>query len=567
MPNDQPQPSALRTPESRTVDAVVVGTGFAGLYMLHKVRSLGLSVVAFETGDGVGGTWFWNRYPGARCDVDSLEYSFSFDEQLQQEWTWSERFAGQPEILRYLDHVADRFDLRPDIRFETTVISAHWDETAACWHVGTNRGDRIAARYCIMATGCLSTARAPEIEGMADFKGRVLHTGLWPHEPVDLAGQRVGVIGTGSSGIQVTPALAAVAAHVTVFQRTPNFSIPARNAPTDRTREAAWKAEYPQKRAAARLTTAGILYDYNDIKALTVSEAERQTAYDARWQKGGVNFIRTFCDITLDQAANDTAADFVRGQITATVRDPAVAQKLLPHDHPIGTKRICVDTDYFQTFNRANVSLVDLRAAPIARLTSTSVVTADGDYPIDALVFATGFDAVTGALGRIDIRGRGGRVLKDEWKDGPRSYLGLLCEGYPNFFTITGPGSPSILTNVVVSIEQHVEWIADMLAYMQARGHTTIDANEDAQDAWVQEVATVANRTLMVKANSWYMGANIPGKPRVFLPWAGGFAAYAKICAEVRAEGNRGFDFDLGAPLAGEARAKSFLGSPLRREA
>jgi cyclohexanone monooxygenase len=524
-------------------DVVIVGSGFAGLYMLHRIRQLGLSVIEFEQGNGVGGTWFWNRYPGARCDVDSLEYSFSFDEELQQEWSWSERFATQPEILKYLDHVADRFDLRRDIQLSTTVTAAVFDEAVGRWLVTTDRGDRVSARFCLMATGCLSTARAPDLPGAETFTGRTLHTGHWPQEPVDLTGLRVGVIGTGSSGIQVSPALSDVAGHLTVFQRTPNFSIPARNAPTDREREREWKKQYAQKREAARETTAGILYDYNTVSAIEVTEQERIAAYEARWAKGGVNFIRTFADIMLDKRANDTAADFVRGKIRETVKDETVARKLLPHDHPIGTKRICVDSRYFETFNKPNVTLVDLRAEPIERLTPAGLVTSAGEYPLDVLVFATGFDAVTGSLGRIDIRGRHGLVLKEKWKDGPRCYLGLMSAGLPNFFMITGPGSPSILTNVIVSIEQHVEWIADALKHLLESNIAFIEADEKAEDEWVDHVGEVAGKTLMVLANSWYMGANIPGKPRVFLPYAGGFNNYRKLCAEVVAEGYRGFRF------------------------
>ncbi len=538
-----------------SVDAVIVGAGFAGLYMLHKLRQLGFSAIVFEAGAGVGGTWYWNRYPGARCDVDSLEYSFSFDPEIEQEWSWSERFATQPEILRYMEHVADRLDLRRDIRFGTKVTSAHFDEGRSVWTVGTDRGDCVETRFCIMATGCLSAARAPELDGMADFQGLVLHTGTWPHEPVDLTGKRVGVIGTGSSGIQVTPALAAVASHVTVFQRTPNFSVPARNAPTDRDREKAVKAQYRERREAARETPAGILYDYTDVKALSVGDEERRKAYEARWAKGGVNFIRTFGDIMLDKKANDTAADFVREKIRETVKDPVVAQKLIPHDHPIGTKRICVDTDYYATFNKPHVTLVDLRAEPIVGMTPGGLRTAAAEYALDALVFATGFDAVTGALGRIDIRGVGGRRLKEDWASGPRSYLGLMTAGYPNLFTITGPGSPSILTNVIVSIEQHVEFIADLLAHMRAVGARIVDACEDAQDDWGRRVEQAANNTLMPQANSWYMGANIPGKPRVFLPYAGGFMNYRRICREIAAGGYSGFSFDGQATPSARAQA------------
>jgi cyclohexanone monooxygenase len=526
------------------LDAVVVGAGFAGLYMLHKVRELGLSATLFEAGSGVGGTWFWNRYPGARCDVDSLEYSFSFCEELQQEWSWSERFAAQPEILAYLNHVADRFDLRRDIKLETRVVSAVYDETRARWTVRTDRGDALSVRYCIMASGCLSEAREPEIPGLEKFEGAVYHTGRWPHGEVDFTGKRVGVVGTGSSGIQVAPMLARSAGHLYVFQRTPNFSIPARNTPTDPDRERQWKTVYPQKRREARETTAGILYEYNTTPALSVSEEQRRIDFEARWRTGGVNFIRTYCDIMLDKAANDTAAEFVRSRIREIVKDERTAENLLPRDHPIGAKRICIDTDYFDTYNRDNVTLVDIRSAPIEAMNSDGVQTKDAFYELDALVFATGFDAVTGSLAKIDIRGRSGRALSEKWAGGPRSYLGLMTAGFPNLFTITGPGSPSILTNVVVSIEQHVEWIGAAIAHLEANGFVAMDVDAEAEDAWVAHVDEVAHRTLFVLANSWYMGANIPGKPRVFMPYAGGFNVYRQKCEEIVARGYEGFTFD-----------------------
>ena len=530
-----------RTRIRRDLDVVIVGAGFAGLYMLHRMRSLGLSALLFEAGSGVGGTWFWNRYPGARCDVDSLEYSYSFSDDLQQEWSWTERFATQPEIMKYLNHVADRFELRQDIRFDTSVTAAIYDETAQRWQVGTDKGDALSARFCIMATGCLSAARPPAIPGLDSFAGDIYYTSEWPHDSIDVTGKRVAVIGTGSSGIQVVPMLAAQASHLHVMQRTPNFSIPARNSQTDPVREKAWKQDYPQKRQQARETTAGILYDYNDTAALSVPEAQRQADFDARWRKGGVNFIRTYCDIMLDKKANDTAADFVRAKIREIVRDPKIAAALLPHDHPIGAKRICVDSDYFATFNRDNVTLVDIRSAPITEITKTAVKTTQGSYEIDCLVLATGFDAVTGALAKIDIRGRAGCKLVDKWAEGPRSYLGLMSAGFPNFFTITGPGSPSILTNVVVSIEQHVAWIAEAIAHLDANGFASMEADAAAEDSWVAHVGEVAHRTLFVYANSWYMGANIPGKPRVFLPYAGGFNAYRRKCEAVVAAGYDGF--------------------------
>ena len=522
-------------------DAVIVGAGLAGLYMLHRLRSQGLSARVFEAGSGVGGTWFWNRYPGARCDVNSLEYSYSFSDELQQEWGWSERFATQPEILDYINHVADRFDLRRDIQLDTRVTEAAFDEAGGLWRVSTDRGDRMQARFCIMASGCLSAARAPELPGMEGFRGQVLHTGQWPHDPVDLAGKRVGLIGTGSSGIQTAPVVAQQAAALVVFQRTPNFSIPARNEPMDPAREQAWKARYPEHRAAARDTTAGILYEYNDLKALDHPEDARSRVFEARWETGGVNFMRSFSDLMLDLDANDTAAAFVRAKIAATVRDPAVAAKLMPRDHPIGTKRICIDSGYYDTFNRPNVRLVDIRDTPIEAITPTGLRTTVEEFPLDCLIFATGFDAMTGALSRIAITGRGGQRLADKWAAGPRTYLGLMVAGFPNLFTITGPGSPSTLANMVVTIEQHVEWIADCIASLQSRGLDVIEAETDAEDAWVQHVNDVAERTLFVRANSWYMGANIPGKPRIFMPYVGGFATYRKQCDEVAAGGYQGF--------------------------
>ena len=532
-------------------DAVVVGAGFAGLYMLHRLRARGLSVRIYEAGTGVGGTWFWNRYPGARCDVNSLEYSYSFSDELQQEWRWSERFAAQPEILAYANHVADRFDLRRDIQLETRVTSATWDEDRAAWTVETDRGDRIEAPFCIMATGCLSAARAPELPGLETFGGPVYHTGQWPHEPVDFAGLRVGLIGTGSSGIQATPVVAEQAAELVVFQRTPNFSIPARNGPMDPEHERAWKARYAELRAQARTTTAGILYDYNDVKALSVPEHERERAFEARWETGGVNFMRSFADLTLDRAANDPAAACVRGKIASIVRDPAVAAKLMPHDHPIGSKRICIDSGYHDTFNRSNVRLVDIRETPIEAATPAGLRTSAESFAFDALILATGFDAMTGALNRIRIAGRGGRLLRDAWADGPRTYLGLMVAGFPNLFTITGPGSPSTLANMIVTIEQHVEWIDDCLAALRGRGVDVIEADAAAQDAWVAHVNEVAHRTLFPLANSWYMGANVPGKPRVFMPYVGGFGTYRQRCIEVAERGYEGF------VLSGRPRAST----------
>jgi cyclohexanone monooxygenase len=528
-------------------DAVIVGAGFAGLYMLHRFRGLGVSARVFEAGSDVGGTWYWNRYPGARCDVESMQYSYAFSEALQQEWRWPERFSAQPDILAYARHVADRFDLRRDIRFDTRVTRAVFDETTDRWTVETDRGDRLAPRWCIMATGCLSTAREPDLPGRADFRGTTYHTGHWPHEGVDFTGQRVAVIGTGSSAIQAIPEIAKQAAAVVVFQRTPNFSIPSRNGPMDDAYESEWKHRYAALRAQARAMRTGILYGLDpqfgvgDGSALEVAPEERERRYAARWASGGVAFMAAFNDLITDQDANDTCADFVRAQIRATVHDPKVAEILAPRDYPIGTKRICVDTGYFETFNRANVTLIDVRATPIEAITPTGLRTNAAAYDVDSIVFATGFDAMTGTLNAIDIRGRADLKLADKWTEGPRTYLGLMTASCPNLFMITGPGSPSVLSNMIVSIEQHVDWIADWVAHARAQGFTTIEPTQAAEDGWVAHVNEVAHRTLYPKAASWYMGANIPGKPRVFLPYIGGVGVYREICDDVAAKGYEGF--------------------------
>jgi len=560
MPEAQTNPNAAgggradRAPEVAEFDAVVVGAGFAGLYMLHRLRGLGLSARVFEAADGVGGTWYWNRYPGARCDIESMQYSYSFSEELQQEWRWPERFSAQPDILRYANHVADRFDLRRDIRFETRVTSVAWDEAAERWTVETDRGDRVSARFCVMATGCLSAARMPDIPGLASFAGDTYHTGHWPHGGVDFTGRRVAVIGTGSSAIQAIPVIAEQAAQVTVFQRTPNFSIPSRNGPMDAGHEDLWKSDYRARRLKARTMRNGILYDLNDKGAMEVSEEERLREYEARWEGGGIAFMAAYNNLALDAEANRTAAEFVRAKIRSIVRDPAKAEALLPRDYPIGTKRICVDTDYFETFNRDSVSLVDVRKAPIEAIVPEGVRTADGAvHEADAIVLATGFDAMTGALLKAGIRGRGGLALAEKWEAGPRSYLGLVVAGFPNLFTITGPGSPSVLSNMMVSIEQHVDWIADCLSHLRAQGVETIEATQEAEDAWVAHGMEVANRTLYPRAASWYMGANIPGKPRVFMPYIGGVGVYREKCDEIAARGYEGFR--LSPPVPARAAA------------
>jgi cation diffusion facilitator CzcD-associated flavoprotein CzcO len=522
-------------------DVVIVGAGFAGLYMLHRLRGLGLSARVIEAASGVGGTWYWNRYPGARCDVESMQYSYSFSPEIEQEWTWSELFASQPEILRYANFVADRLDLKRDISFDTRVVGATFDDATHRWQIATDRGPVLSARFCVMATGCLSNARVPDFAGLDSFKGATYHTGHWPHEGVDLSGLRVGVIGTGSSAIQAIPVMAEQAGELVVFQRTPNFSIPSRNATMTPDYEQPWKSAYQEKRERARYMRTGILYPVNEKSAIEVEEEERRLEYEARWAAGGTAFMASFSDLILHKPSNDTAAEFVRDKIRAIVKDPAVAEKLAPKDYPIGTKRICVDTEYFAAYNRPNVTLVDVRAEPIAEITPDGVRAGETEYRLDAIVFATGFDAMTGALARIDIRGVDGLALRDEWSAGPRTYLGLMSAGFPNLFMITGPGSPSVLSNMIVSIEQHVDWVTDCIAHLQARQLSRIEATRAAQDEWVEHVNEVAHRTLYPHANSWYMGANVPGKPRVFMPYIGGVGVYREKCADVAAKGYEGF--------------------------
>ena len=523
-------------------DVVVVGAGFGGLYMLYRLRGQGLRVRVYEQGGDVGGTWYWNRYPGARCDVESMQYSYSFSDELQQEWNWSERYAPQAEILRYANHVADRFNLRGDIQLNTRVDRAEFDEGANTWQVATSDGATVTAKFVVLATGCLSNARVPDIKGLSNFKGKVYHTGHWPHERIDFTGQRVAVIGTGSSAIQSVPVIAEQASHLTVFQRTANFSIPARNAELTAEERDAFRRNYPEIRRFAREEARnGIYAEMPDRGALDDGDNERRAKYEARWHRGGLTFMLAYNNLLLDKTANDTAAGFVKQKIAEIVRDPETAKRLQPDDHPIGSKRICVDTDYYATFNRPNVTLVDIKSDPIQEILPNAVRTQNKDHEIDVVVLATGFDAMTGSVARIELRGRMGRTLNQKWAEGPRTYLGLMSEGFPNLFVITGPGSPSVLSNMIVSIEQHVDWIAEAIAFMRERGLETMEASREAEDRWVAHVNEVAHATLYPQANSWYMGANIPGKPRIFMPYIGGVGVYRRICNEVAAKGYEGF--------------------------
>ncbi|HVB17958.1 MAG TPA: NAD(P)/FAD-dependent oxidoreductase [Stellaceae bacterium] len=525
------------------LDALVIGAGFAGLYQLLCLRDrLGLSVQALEAGGGVGGTWYWNRYPGARCDSESHVYWYTFSPELMREWEWSERYPGQAEILRYLNFVADRFDLKRDIRFNTRVVAATYDEEANRWQVRTEGGETYAAKFLITAVGCLSTANVPDFPGLNDFASDWYHTGQWPHEGVDFTGKRVGMIGTGSTGIQAAPVIAASAKHLSVFQRTANYSVPARNAPLTAEFRRYVKEHAGDIRAVTRETINGMAFRIEERRAVDTPPEEREKIYEAAWERGGLQFRAAFQDMMVDKRANDTAAAFVKRKIRSIVKDPKTAAILSDIDHPYAAKRPPIDTNYFETYNRPNVTLVDLRKAPIDRISRAGICTTEAEYPVDIIVFATGFDAMTGPMLRMGVRGCGGVALKDVWEAGPRNYLGLQVAGFPNLFTITGPGSPSVLCNMPVAIEQHADWITDCIRHMRDSGLERIEARADAVDKWVAEVNEMAHKTVLPLArHSWYLGANIPGKPRVFMPYAGGMVRYRQICADVAARGYEGF--------------------------
>ena len=494
-----------------------------------------------ESASDLGGTWYHNRYPGARCDVESVDYSYSFSDELQQEWVWTEKYATQAEILRYLNWVADKLALRRDITFNARVVSAAFDESASRWELTIATGEVVDARFCVFATGSLSAPLTPDFPGLSEFAGEVYHTASWPHDSVDFTGKRVAVIGTGSSGIQSIPILAEQAAHLYVFQRTANYSVPAGNKPLSVEELDEIKATYSERRRRSWRSGGGSPHVTASRPTLEYDPQERREAFEKRWQLGGVLYSKTFPDQLTNLAANDEARKFYEEKIRAVIDDPALADLLIPVDHPIGTKRICTDSNYFQTFNRPNVSLVSVRATPIERIDATGICTTDDHYAVDSIVFATGFDAMTGALAKIDIVGRGGVKLRDDWVHGPRTYLGLGVDGFPNLFLISGPGAPAVLANMVLHAEAQVNWIADAIGYLDRHGYSAIEPTTDAVDGWSAELARRADESLFVKADSWYMGANVPGKPRVFMLFVGGFAAYNDICAEVAAAGYKGF--------------------------
>lgn len=534
--------TAVNDAGQQSVDVVVVGAGFAGLYALHKLRGQGMTVRVLEAAPELGGTWYHNRYPGARCDVESVDYCYSFSDELQREWDWTERYATQAEILAYLNWVADKLDLRRDIALRTRVVSATLDEATLRWTVTTDAGQRLSARFCLMATGPLSAALTPDFAGLDTFAGEIYHTAHWPHEPVDFTGKRVAVIGTGSSGIQSIPVIGERAAQLYVFQRSANYSVPAGNRPLSAEELDEIKANYPQRRALSWRSGGGSPHITAPKPTMQFTAEERRAAFEKRWQLGGVLFSKTFPDQITDLEANEEARRFYEEKVRAVIDDPAVAELLIPTDHPIGTKRICTDSNYFQTFNRPNVSLISVRNTPITSIDAAGINTDETHYDLDMIVLATGFDAMTGALGKIDIVGRRGTLLRDDWAHGPRTYLGLGTDGFPNLFLISGPGAPAVLANMVLHAEAQVNWIAEAIAFLDQHGYAALEATVDSVDDWGAECARRAETTLFTKANSWYMGANVPGKPRGFMLFTGGFAAYNDICAEVADAGYRGFD-------------------------
>lgn len=531
------------TNKSDLLDILVIGAGFAGLYAVHASRQAGFDVLCLEAGAGVGGTWYFNRYPGARCDVESIDYSYSFDEDLQNEWEWSERYATQPEILAYIEHVADRFDLMRDIRLDTRVVSAEWDETAAVWRVRTEAGDTYSARHLVCATGSLSIPNKPAIAGVDDFRGEILFTAQWPEVPPSFAGKKVGVIGTGSSGIQSIPLIAQEAEHLTVFQRTPNYSVPVLNRGLTEEDYSRIRAEYPERRRKSRLSGGGSPYVAYPKNAADCTPEERDEALKKGWQTGGVLFGKTFPDQYTDLEANDFAREFAEAKISAKVDDPEVARRLTPRGQPIGAKRICTDSGYYETYNRDNVTLVDLREEPISSITALGITTDAGSYELDVLIFATGFDALTGALARIDLRGVGGARIQDVWSDGPLTYLGIQVPGFPNLHIVNGPGSPGVFANMVMHAELQFDWILSLIRAAESKGAGQVEARTDVAQKWTAEVDEAAAGTVFVRADSWYLGANIEGKPRRFMLDTRGLATYMATCGEVAASDFEGFVF------------------------
>ena len=522
------------------LDAVIIGAGFSGMYMLKSIRDqLGLKARVYEAGDTVGGTWYWNRYPGARCDSDAYIYGFTFDKQLLQEWEWTERYPEQPEILRYLEHVAQRFDLKRDIQFGTRVTGAEFDEKAKRWTVHFDHGQDVSARYLIAAVGSLSTTNMPQIKGLEKFQGKWYHTSRFPHDGVDFTNKRVGVVGTGATAVQAIPEIAQQAKHLTVFQRTANYCVPARNGKVDPAVVKARKADYDGVVKRIRESFFGQEHYFIPKSVLEATPEEREREFDRMWDAGGFAFwLGNYQDMFFNQESNDICAEYIKRKIRKTVKDTAVAEKLIPKGYAYGTKRQPLDTNYYETFNKDNVLLVDAKIdGAIEEITAKGVRAGGKEYELDIIVFATGFDAMTGPLRAMNVRGAGGVTIEQAWADGPRTWLGLMVAGFPNLFTITGPGSPSVIVNMIAAIEQHVNWIADLILHMRQSGQTRVEPSDAAQEEWVDEVRRVAETTLYPLARSWYNGDNIAGKPRMFMAWLGGYPSYAQRCDEIAAAG------------------------------
>lgn len=535
-------PTRPRVSPPPRLDVLVIGAGFSGLYALYRLREMGRRVHVIDAASDVGGVWYWNRYPGARCDIESVEYCYSFSQELVKEWNWTERYPAQPEILAYINYVADKFNLRPSITFNTRVTTLHWDDATTTWTATTDHGETVVAEHVIMATGQLAVPVYPNIPGLDDFAGQRFHTGMWPHEEVTFHGKRVGVVGTGSSGVQIIPQIAKQAAHLYVFQRTPHYVVPANNFPLDEEYLENIKNNFEEYREIARNSPSGTHRKISEKSALEVSEEELNATLQEYWDRGGPDILAAFKDIRTNEAAAERVGEFIRKKIREIVKDPEVAEKLCPKGYPFGSRRLVLEIGYYETFNRDNVTLVDVKADPIERITPSGVRTESGaEYEVDALIFATGFDALTGSLFNIDIRGVNGVSLKEAWQDGPQTYLGIATHGFPNMYFVAGAGSPSVLSNVMISIEHHVEWITDHIEWLRQRGLHRSEADVAAQQRWTEHVYEVAKPTTFMKGNSWYTGANIPGKPRVFSLYLGGVGEYRKICSDVAARDYEGF--------------------------
>jgi cation diffusion facilitator CzcD-associated flavoprotein CzcO len=537
------------------VDAIVIGAGFAGLRALYRLREMGKQVVVLEAGAGVGGVWYHNGYPGARCDVESYDYSYSFSPELEQEWRWTERYATQPEILRYINHVADRFDMRKDINFNTRMAQAKYDEQAARWIITTEDGRIWSSQLLVMCVGQLSTTKAPTYPGQASFSGEIIHSGVWPKHQVDFENKRVAIIGTGSSGMQMTPIIAKVAKHLTVFQRTANYSIPAANSPVSEEEDRQVKANYRARREQAWNSPTGLGFMPSKQSALDATPEEREIVYEAAWHRLGFGFALSYYDILLSKPANDTAADFIRNKIGSVINDPVVRDKLVPKGHAFAARRPSVDSGYFQAFNRPNVELADIRESPIVEFTSEGIRTTAKAHEFDIIIFATGFDAFTGSLLKPEIVGRRGITLREKWAAGPVTQLGVAVSDFPNMLIVVGPGSPSLLSNVMVSTEEQIDWLAELLRTMDANQLVEFEADAAAEQSWVAHVNERAKETLYLSADSYYNGAEVAGKPRVFMPYSGGVRGYRRILRQCAQEGYTGFALrDAPAALGGVVR-------------